>query len=50
MKITMLLASAAMMGVVFLAAPVNAQGRVEMWRGGVRLSMSVCRPFRLAVP
>jgi hypothetical protein len=26
MKITMLLASAAMMGVVFLAAPVNAQG------------------------
>ena len=26
MKITMLLASASMMGVVFLAAPVNAQG------------------------
>ena len=24
--------------------------RVGVWRGGVRLSMSVCRPFRLAVP
>ena len=27
----------------------NAVG-VEVWRGGFRLSMSVCRPFRLAVP
>jgi hypothetical protein len=25
-------------------------GRVEMWRGGGRLNISVCRPFRLAVP
>jgi hypothetical protein len=25
-------------------------GRVEMWRGGFRLNISVCRPFRLAVP
>jgi TolB-like protein/class 3 adenylate cyclase len=25
-------------------------GRVGVWRGGFRLSMSVCRPFRLAVP
>jgi hypothetical protein len=25
-------------------------GRVGVWRGGVRLSISVCRPFRLAVP
>jgi hypothetical protein len=25
-------------------------GIVEVWRGDVRLSMSVCRPFRLAVP
>jgi hypothetical protein len=25
-------------------------GRVEVWRGDVRLSMSVFRPFRLAVP
>ncbi len=25
-------------------------GRVGVWRDGVRLSMSVCRPFRLAVP
>jgi PAS domain S-box-containing protein len=24
--------------------------RVEMWRGGFRSSISVCRPFRLAVP
>lgn len=24
--------------------------RVEMWRGGFRLDISVCRPFRLAVP
>ena len=24
--------------------------RVGVWRGGFRLSMSVCRPFRLAVP
>jgi len=27
-----------------------AHGRVEMWRGGFRLNISVCRPFRLAVP
>ena len=27
-----------------------AFGRVGVWRGGFRLSMSVCRPFRLAVP
>ena len=25
-------------------------GRVEMWRGGGRLNISVCRLFRLAVP
>ena len=25
-------------------------GRVGVWRGGVRPGMSVCRPFRLAVP
>jgi len=25
-------------------------GRVEMWRGDGRLNISVCRPFRLAVP
>ena len=25
-------------------------GRVGVWRGGVRVSISVCRPFRLAVP
>jgi WD40 repeat protein len=30
--------------------PVKAPGRVGVWRGGFRLSMSVCRPFRLAVP
>jgi hypothetical protein len=24
--------------------------RVEVWRGGCRSSISVCRPFRLAVP
>ena len=24
--------------------------RVGVWRGGFRSSMSVCRPFRLAVP
>jgi len=28
----------------------TAVRRVEVWRGGFRLSMSVCRPFRLAVP
>jgi hypothetical protein len=28
----------------------NKIGRVGVWRGGVRLSISVCRPFRLAVP
>ena len=27
-----------------------AMRRVGVWRGGFRLSMSVCRPFRLAVP
>ena len=26
------------------------EGRVGMWRGGGRPGMSVCRPFRLAVP
>jgi len=25
-------------------------GRVGVWRDGVRVSISVCRPFRLAVP
>jgi hypothetical protein len=25
-------------------------GRVGVWRGGYRSSISVCRPFRLAVP
>ncbi|SBT03370.1 hypothetical protein PROAA_1040006 [Candidatus Propionivibrio aalborgensis] len=25
-------------------------GRVEMWRGSSRYGLSVCRPFRLAVP
>jgi hypothetical protein len=25
-------------------------GRVEVWRGGCRSSISVCRPFRPAVP
>ena len=42
MKITMLLASAAMIGVVFLAAPLNAQGvkqtvpiaKVDVQNGG----------------
>jgi hypothetical protein len=28
----------------------SAKGRVEMWRGGDRLNISVCRLFRLAVP
>ena len=28
----------------------DGAGRVGVWRGGVRLSISVCRPFRLAVP
>ena len=26
-----------------------AQGRVEIWRGGGRLSLNCCRPFRLSV-
>jgi len=29
---------------------VKESGRVGVWRGGVRLSISVYRPFRLAVP
>jgi hypothetical protein len=29
---------------------VAAMRRVGVWRGGFRWSMSVCRPFRLAVP
>ena len=29
---------------------LSASRRVGVWRGGVRLSMSVCRRFRLAVP
>jgi hypothetical protein len=28
----------------------DASGRVEMWRGGCRLNISVVRLFRLAVP
>ena len=31
-------------------AQTSQMRRVGVWRGGVRLSMSVCRPFRLAVP
>jgi hypothetical protein len=27
----------------------GAYGRVVMWRGGFRLNISVCRPFRLTV-
>ncbi len=30
--------------------PEDRYGRVGVWRGGFRLSISVCRPFRLAVP
>jgi hypothetical protein len=29
---------------------LKAMGRVGVWRGGYRSSISVCRPFRLAVP
>ena len=29
---------------------VSYKGRVGVWRGGFRLGISVCRPFRLAVP
>jgi hypothetical protein len=32
------------------ARAINEIGRVEMWRGGGRLNISVVRPFRLAVP
>ena len=31
-------------------AQTSQMRRVGVWRGGLRLSMSVCRPFRLAVP
>ena len=33
-----------------LRARNEANGRVEMWRGGCRLNISVVRLFRLAVP
>src|SRR5262245_8645791 len=36
--------------VVSAAIVQSALGRVEMWRGGGRLNISVCRLFRLAVP
>ena len=32
------------------AGTVLSYGRVGVWRGGCRLGISVCRPFRLAVP
>jgi hypothetical protein len=32
------------------AARRSGIGRVEVWRGGCRSNISVCRPFRLAVP
>ena len=35
---------------VFVDHPAVPMGRVEMWRGGRRSRLSVCRPFRLAVP
>jgi hypothetical protein len=35
---------------VICAHPTVGVGRVGMWRDGVRLSMSVAAPFRLAVP
>ena len=34
----------------YLREALAGAGRVGVWRGGVRLSISVCRPFRLAVP
>ena len=33
-----------------LRAGIAAESRGGVWRGGVRLTMSVFRPFRLAVP
>jgi hypothetical protein len=34
----------------FEAEGASLDGRVGVWRGGYRSSISVCRPFRLAVP
>ena len=47
---TVVKASGSIEAVVTVDVSSQLSGRVEMWRGGFRLDLSVCRPFRLAVP